>query len=248
MASGETVPIRSETEEPGRAGTLMEHTIREIQQYLVRHRLGPGDRIPTERRLAELFGVSRTVVRDAVKTLAAFGIIEVRERVGSFVASMGAEQLGQGLSSRLYINRESMESLLEVRQTLERSTAEWAAAKCEDDGRLRLEAILADNVAAVAAGDIRGFRRTDNRLHVAIAEIAQNAIVLDLLHGVFKYLRSFGVFVEGYGAFVLQCSNEHAQIVDAIGRNDASAARDAMVSHLSSVHAHLLERVEHISD
>lgn len=226
----------------------MEHTVREIQQYLVQHRLGPGDRIPTERRLAELFGVSRTVVRDAVKTLAAFGIIEVRERVGAYVASVGAEQLGQGLTSRLYVNRESMESLLDVRQTLERSTAEWAAAKCDPRDRETLQAILAENVAAVRAGDIRGFRSSDGRLHVAIAEVARNAIILDLLHGVFKYLRSFGVFVEGSGEFVRQCSGEHETIVDAIVRNDALGARESMSAHLTSVHAHLLNRMEHLSD
>lgn len=224
----------------------MEHTIREIQKYLIRHRLGPGDRIPTERRLAELFGVSRTVVRDALKTLAAFGMIEIRDRVGSFVASTGPEQLGQGLSSRLYVNRESMESLLEVRHTLERSTAERAAVKCDAVARERLNALLKANREAVARGDIRGFRQSDNALHTAIAETAQNAILFDLLQGVFKYLRSFGVFVEGHGAFAEQCSDEHAAIVEAIIRNDSPGARDAMVRHLASVHAHMLERVEHL--
>lgn len=248
MATQHRLPEATKDPPTGRTETLMEYTVREIQQYLVRHRLGPGDRIPTERRLAELFGVSRTVVRDAVKTLSAFGIIDVRERVGSFVASVGTEQLGRGLSSRLYINRSSLESLLEVRQTLERSTSEWAALKCDDDGRSKLSAILAENQLAVVNGDYKNFRNSDNRLHVAIAEISQNAIILDLLQGVFKYLRSFGVLVEGVGSFMEQCSDQHAQVVDAIGRNDAPAAREAMVEHLASVHSHILDRMEHIGD
>jgi GntR family transcriptional repressor for pyruvate dehydrogenase complex len=248
MENGTPIHPGTGTGKTGRSESLMEYSIHEIEQYIVRHRLGPGDRLPTERRLAELFGVSRAVVRDAIKTLAAFGILEVRDRVGSFVASMDARHFAGGLSRRLYVKRDSLESLLEVRYTLECSTAEWAALKCDDQGRERLVQLVEENVSAVAANDIKGFRRSDNQLHTAIAEIAQNAIVLDLLQGVFKYLRSFGFFLEGSGSFVSHCSAEHSKIVDAIWQNDNIAARAAMASHLKSVHRHLLDRVDYIDD
>lgn len=231
-----------------KSGSLMEHTIQEIQQYMIKHRLEPGDRIPTERGLAEQIGVSRTVIRDALKTLSAFGVLEIRDRVGTFVANVGTERIGQGLSSRLYVNRESMESLLEVRQTLEKTTSELAAQKCDSAGQERLKTILFMNREAAENGDLRQFRKSDKLLHIAIAEIADNAIILDLLQGVFKYLVSFGLFIEGHTIFMDKCSIEHQRITEAIVQKDHAGARKAMGLHLDSVHSHLLEHLEILNE
>lgn len=221
--------------------SLMERTVEGIRRYLLENNLHPGDRLPTERRLAEMFGVSRTVVRDAIKTLSGLGIVDVKDRVGLFVSEMGSESLAHRLSNHVRLNHAAVESLLQVRQTLEASTAEWAAGMCTYDDRMRLRALIDENQACIASPDrITTFKRVDSEIHLAVAEIAGNPIVLSLLREVLKYLRVFGEFVERVPAFIESCTEEHAVLVDAICRRDPAAARRAMTDHLTSVYSHLL--------
>ena len=225
--------------------SLMERTVEGIRRYLRENNLKPGDRLPTERRLAEMFGVSRTVVRDAIKTLSGLGIVDVKDRIGLFVSELGSESLAHRLSTHVRLNNAAVESLLQVRQTLEASTAEWAAESCSYDDRLRLRALIEENKSCIASPDrIATFKRVDAEIHMAIAEIAGNPIVLSLLQEVLKYLRVFGEFVERVPAFVESCTEEHAVLVDAICRRDPAEARRAMTNHLTSVYSHLLSHAE----
>jgi GntR family transcriptional regulator, transcriptional repressor for pyruvate dehydrogenase complex len=225
--------------------SLMERTVEGIRRYLSENNLRPGDRLPTERRLAEMFGVSRTVVRDAIKTLSGLGIVDVKDRIGLFVSEMGSESLAHRLSNHVRLNHAAVESLLQVRQTLETATAEWAAETCTYDDRLRLRALVEENRACLGnPALIPRFKALDGEIHLAIAEIAGNPIVLNLLREVLKYLRVFGEFVERVPAFVDSCTEEHAVLIDAICQKNPPAARKAMSNHLTSVYSHLLSHAE----
>jgi DNA-binding FadR family transcriptional regulator len=195
--------------------------------------LAPGDRLPSEARLAELFGMSRSIVREALVRLAADGITEARRGAGSYVKRRPSERLGShvpmdGLAATL--------GTYEVRFVLEAEAARLAAQRRSDQQmdaiEAALEALRAALLSSAPAHD------EDWLLHRAIAESTGNtafvAIFDHLQEEVIRILRA-GVEIsrsrppEVIGAMM----DEHDAIVDAIRAQDADGAALAMRWHLS---------------
>jgi GntR family transcriptional regulator, transcriptional repressor for pyruvate dehydrogenase complex len=195
--------------------------------------LAPGDRLPSEARLAESFGMSRTIVREALVRLAADGITEARRGAGSYVKRRPSERLGShvpldGLAATL--------GTYEVRFVLEAEAARLAAQRRSHAQMDAIEARLADLRRALLSS--APAHDEDWQLHRAIAEATGNsafvAIFDELEGGVIQILRA-GVDIsrsrppEVIGAMM----DEHDAIVDAIRAGDADGAALAMRWHLS---------------
>lgn len=195
--------------------------------------LAAGDRLPSEARLAELFGMSRSIVREALVRLAADGITEARRGAGSYVKRRPSERLGShvpmdGLAATL--------GTYEVRFVLEAEAARLAAQRRSDQQmdaiEAALEALRAALLSSAPAHD------EDWLLHRAIAEATGNtafvAIFDHLQEEVIRILRA-GVEIsrsrppEVIGAMM----DEHDAIVEAIRAQDADGAALAMRWHLS---------------
>ena len=110
--------------------TLRQKTVEKIKNYIKIHNVIPGDRLPSEREMAKKFGISRSIVRDAVNNLDGLGILEIKHRSGIFMASIDAKTMATHLSSRLIFNRHSATNLFQVRLILETAVAKWAAEQC----------------------------------------------------------------------------------------------------------------------
>lgn len=195
--------------------------------------LAPGDRLPSEARLAESFGMSRTSVREALVRLAADGITEARRGAGSFVKRRPSERLGShvpmdGLAATL--------GTYEVRFVVEAEAARLAAQRRSPDDmealELRLTALRTALLSSAPAHE------EDWLLHRAIAEATGNGAFVDILdqlrEAVMRILRA-GVEIsrerppEVIGAMM----EEHDAIVDAIRARDGDGAALAMRWHLS---------------
>lgn len=212
---------------------LKAKAVERIKKYLMVHRLKPGDRLPPERRLAEEFGVSRTVIRDAVKTLDGLGLLDVRHRVGTFVADVGLDTVARQLSSYLAINQHTARSLLEVRLVLESATARWAAIRCCMDGSEKLSEMLRE-LKACAEGEAKNtlYPKYDRRFHILIAELSGNQVALDLMRMLLKYLAVFAPFTHHLPNRIGKSLSEHEGIVKAIQNNSPTLAAAAMEDHL----------------
>src|ERR671926_186475 len=125
---------------------LSDKIISQITDNVVQGHLKPGDRLPPERELAEQFGVSRTVIRDAVKTLAGRGILHVKHGAGIFVATSEENAIGRlgALSDIFPLQGVGLRDLFEVRKVLETEGAGWAARRRNEYHLERLRGILKD--------------------------------------------------------------------------------------------------------
>ena len=191
----------------------------------------PGDRLPPEREMATRFGVSRTVIREAMKALASRGVVEVRPGAGIFVTSAHASAAAESLRLLVMGAAElSYQQVHEVRETLEGRIAALAATRATESDRERLRGALADLDAAITGED---YARADGAFHLVIADLARNPlfrIILEAVGDVMLEVRRQVAYVPEARRRV---TADHRLIADAILRADAEAAGGEMERHLA---------------
>jgi GntR family transcriptional repressor for pyruvate dehydrogenase complex len=184
--------------------------------------------------LAQQFGVSRTAVREAVKTLREKGLVEAHPGRGTFITNGSSHSMWHSLDRMIREGQpEAMVHLVEVREILEPEIAALAATRAgKDDIAAMREAFESmDNTKQ----EPEGFIESDLDFHLALAEAASNPLILSLIDSIVGVLREqrMGIFkVEG-GAERGQY--HHKKILDAVEHRDALGARESMRSHLQQV-------------
>jgi GntR family transcriptional repressor for pyruvate dehydrogenase complex len=203
-----------------------------MYQTILARQLPPGTPLPSERELGEQFGVSRTVIREAVRALAAKGIVEVRSGSGLRVASVDETTALESLSWFIRGGQLEYEKVHEVRATIEVEMAGLAAQR-RTEGQLQalrtchtqFESVI-DNVTQATTKDIE--------FHGLIARATQNDLFPVLLGSIGDAL--IGVREEtlarGSGQETIEA---HARILDRIAAGDPDGARAAMRDHLETV-------------
>ena len=205
----------------------------QIRELISAGRIKPGDRLPPERELAELFKASRNSVRDAIRVLEQMGLIESRQGDGTYVRSVSAEDLAEPLALMLLQSRTQMRELWEVRRVLEPSLAELAASRITDEELDELEAILEAQRRKVEAGATA--LEEDIAFHYGIAEAARNTVMLrtlDTLVDLLRQSRERSLQQHDRPAYSLA---GHVRILAALRRRDPEGARAEMLRHLREV-------------
>ncbi|MCA7084139.1 FadR family transcriptional regulator [Cupriavidus sp. DB3] len=206
------------------------------QQLLKQIEIGSfaaAGKLPTEAVLAQQFGVSRTVIREAISRLKNEGVVEPRQGSGVFVKEHGAIRPLR-IDYAEAVEASSMPHLLAVRRAIEAEVAAEAARRCTDRDIADIDAALANIDEAVAAG--RDGVAEDVAFHRKIAAVTGNPYFIKTLNFLNQYLEA-GVAVTRRNEatrddFSRQVREEHAAIVDAIRARDPMAARNAALTHL----------------
>jgi len=178
----------------------------EIRAAILAGQFKPGDRL-VEDRLAEEFGVSRNPIREAIRTLASEGLIDVTARRGAVVASLSPREA---------------EELLEVRATLEAANARLAARRRDPAVLGRLQAVLDEGTAAVETESVAELQRLNDLFHGNLAQAGHNRVLADLMRTLRD--RSAPLFL-GVGLEFARVSwAEHASILRAVIAGDSEMA------------------------
>jgi GntR family transcriptional regulator, transcriptional repressor for pyruvate dehydrogenase complex len=199
-----------------------------------------GDKLPTEAVLVSQFGVSRTVVREAISRLKSLGLVDSRQGSGVFVKAKGVAPLQfDNHSSR---SKQAVVQMVEVRRALEAEVAALAAQRGSpaDMKRIKLAAQALD-LAVQRGGD--GVAE-DMALHRAIADAAQNQFLISTLDYLRQFLQGATRVTRANEArradFAKQVQREHLAIIEAIASADASKARKAAARHMDNA----IKRIE----
>ena len=220
---------------------LFEDVARQVQKLIVDGSLKPGDRLPPERQLAELFGVSRNSVRDAIRVLELTGMVIPRHGDGNVVADVSTETLVAPIAKLLLRKRKLVAELLDVRKMLEPALAARAAIHATADQIARLESILRRQHEKSLRG--QPAVEEDSEFHYAIALAAKNSVVLkllDVLMDLLRETRARSLQVEGRRERSLA---GHRRVLEAIKRRDAAAAEHAVRQHLEEIEAMVLKEL-----
>lgn len=202
-------------------------------------RLAVGVKLPTEAALVEQFGVSRTVVREAISRLKSIGQVQSRQGSGVYVKDAGFSPLH--FDARCAVSKQAVIQMVEVRRALEAEVAALAATRRTRADLQRIRQAIAALAKAVAAGG-DGVEE-DVAYHRAIADAAKNPFLISTLDYLRQFLRGATRVTRANEArradFAAQVRDEHAAIAQAIEQADAVAARAAATRHMDNAVARI---------
>ena len=226
-----TSPLNSQFETV-RRNKVYEDVARQIERLILK-KLSPGDKLPSERELAELLSVSRSSIRDAIRSLELAGMVEPRQGAGTIVREITANAVANPLSNALKRKEEIMGELLDFRKILEPPLAARAATHASADEIAEMEDILERQQVKAKAG--ASTIQEDSEFHYAVAMASGNSVVLkvlDILMDLLRDTRERSLQAEGRPQKSLA---GHLRILSAIKRHDAEAAKAAMRRHIEDV-------------
>lgn len=225
-----TAPLR-------RPRSLSQGLVEALSARIREQRFAPGDRMPTEAAIVAEFGVSRTVVREALSRLQAAGLVETRHGIGTFVCEV-AEGPSFRVSPEQMGTLQDVIAVLELRIGIETEAAALAAQRRNDDDIERLRLDLRDFEQAVEQG--LDAVEPDFRFHQHIAQATQNRRFVDVLGALGSAaiprarLQGHVMRTEEQTAYLRRVHLEHESILEAIAAGDPDGARAAMRTHLAN--------------
>ena len=219
--------------EPVKSVRIYEDIVRQVKALIADGHLKSGDRLPPERDLAESFRVSRTSVREALRSLQSRGLIEIRAGEGAFVRDVSVEALIEPLALVILPYREAVGELFEARRLLEPAIAAMAARRATRDELAEMERILAEQAREVARG--RTGMAQDSALHAAIAAAAHNRAIVRIVNALVDLLAQSREEILHTPGRPRRSHQDHRRILGAISRRDEAGARRAMLDHLAAV-------------
>ncbi len=220
---------------------VFEGVAQQIQRLIVDGALKPGDWLPAERELAEQFAVSRSSVRDAIRTLELVGLVVPRQGEGTVVADVSPEAVVMPLASILLRKRELIAELLDVRKMIEPALAARAAVRASAEEIARLEDILRRQREKTLRDE--SAVEEDGEFHYQIALAARNSVVrsvLDVLMRLLRETRARSLQTRGRPQRSLE---GHERVLDAIKRRDPDAAERAVRRHVEEIEAIVLKKL-----
>ena len=213
---------------------LYEQIVQQVEESILKGQLKPGDQLPAERDLAQSFGVSRTAVREAVKTLREKGLVEAYSGRGTFVTNGTSHAIRQSLDLMIRVSQqEGAIHLAELRQVLEPEIAALAASRIEE----QLLSTMRESVTAMdrSLHDPDAYIEADLDFHLALAEAVGNPLILSLLDSIVGLLRDQRSRIFSVDGGPERGQFHHKRILEATERRDPDAAREAMRAHLGQV-------------
>jgi GntR family transcriptional repressor for pyruvate dehydrogenase complex len=225
-----------------KSSTVMAEVTRRLLDYIAGGAVAQGDRLPPERQLADLMGVGRSAVREALAALEILGIVTVRPGSGTYVSGGTSELLPQTLSWGILLRADKTRELIEVRHGLEVQAARLAAIHA-GEASLRRLAEHTDTMER-SLDDYSRFVTADMLFHQELAAAADNGLLRDILQTVRSLIRVWVERALNDGGHAKLTVAEHRAILAGIEARDPEAATEAMNRHMRSAAARLLPTLD----
>jgi GntR family transcriptional repressor for pyruvate dehydrogenase complex len=226
---------------PVRTANAFEQTVERLGRAIRMGLLAPGERLPSERDLAELLALSRSTVREALRVLQEAGYLEARRGRGggTFVADVIPGDEARPAEDEVRVLRgEELAALLRYRRVLELGIAEIAAERATPAERGRLAGLVAE-MAGHHLSDYAAYRALDAQFHIALAALSGSATLVQQVTDTQAALSDVLNAVPRSEESMVNSQEQHRRVLAAIEAHDRDAARVAMREHLEGIE-HLL--------
>lgn len=220
-------------------GTIVDAVVGRIEALIVDGVLKEGVRLPSERELAEAFGISRPKLREALQILEDRDLVTVRHGDGTFVARLTGRAMSPAMLSLYARHGAALYDYLEYRREQEGFASRLAAQRATQTDKYRLAAIRAELEQSWETEDADAAREADFRLHVAVVDASHNTTLIHMMASVYDLTRK-GIF---YNRDLLRAIDDsgwklfgqHLEIIDAIIAGDPDRAEKAARDHIDFV-------------
>ncbi len=224
--------------QPIKTKRIYETIVEQIKNLIVSGNLKPGDKLPSEKELSEMFQVSRTSVREALCALDMAGLLEVRPGGGAFVRHSNPNDILESLSFALILEKEKIRDIMEVRRGLEIEAAGLAAERATPENLKKMEEALAQmetDLAEGAPGD-----ESDLKFHYSIIEATQNPLLLRVMNTIYDTMNQTlritrNLWLQSPSSTPRRLLEEHRQIYKAIKSKNDKEAKKIMSKHIQKV-------------
>jgi GntR family transcriptional regulator, transcriptional repressor for pyruvate dehydrogenase complex len=217
---------------------LYEEVVGQLHQLIEMGRLKAGDQLPSERELAETFRVSRSSVREAIKTLENEGLVVTRPGSGTFITAVNVEAIVQPLASLLSRGKDALLDLVEMRRLIEPSIAALAAERATPADILRLKEICGTQEQQIKGG--ASAVESDAAFHLTIGQATHNSALQRLVASIVEILKPMREQSLQTPGRAHESLASHHDILVAIERHDPEQARRAMQRHIETVEHNVL--------
>ncbi|MHB0980641.1 MAG: FadR/GntR family transcriptional regulator [Thermoleophilia bacterium] len=217
---------------PVKPRRLSDGAMEQIQQLVADGTLASGSKLPPERELMALLTVSRTSLREAIRTLETMGLLRVQPGRGTYVAERPVTSLSEDWFHWLLGHRQEVVQVLEVHEALEVKVAELAAACISDKDATRLDRSLTAMKKAVERQDHEALVAADSEFHKIIREVSGNQIIAQILNDLEDHVLDARRAIMALPSRVQRVVGDHQAILDGIAGHDSEAATRAALDHV----------------
>ncbi|ODA40676.1 FadR/GntR family transcriptional regulator [Desulfosporosinus sp. BG] len=208
--------------------------LKQINSLIIKEKLRPGDRLMGEREMAGELGVSRTTLREALRTMEFLGWVEIKPGGGTFIRDAQLNEVISPLALALSVEPTRIEELWETRITLEVECAGLAALRATEEDLQRISQALRDMQSHL--NDLDAYAKADMRFHFLITQASQNSMMNRLLQTfvihILELIKKAGPLRFSHDIGGLCTIQEHISIYEAIVCHNAEQARILMKKHL----------------
>lgn len=212
-----------------------------LEDYVLRRGCQPGDKLPSERELGELFGVSRTVLREAVKLLNQKGLVQSSVGRGLYVAEPNGGTLASSIDTLLQLKQGRVDHILEVRAALEDLSARAAAERATEQDIAAMRVALEEMDRLLEQPVL--FIRSDLTFHLALARATHNPLLLALVEPTMTLMQHIRERMVNLPDAATGAQKGHRRIYEAVVNRDPEEAAAAMAGHLAHVTAVLANNI-----
>jgi GntR family transcriptional repressor for pyruvate dehydrogenase complex len=235
--------VRKAFSQIDRRPTLSEEVLRRLIEVLHEGHISPGDKLPPERELATMLGISRPAVREALRALSLLGIIDARPGRGTrVVESLDALPL-EPVLVKLLLNRARLLDLMEMRKIFEPEVAALAAERASESARAAIQARFREHERLVQeTDDVEADADAGQRFHLELARATGNSALSQLLFSLSDLIKEMGKLIVSrkHGVSL----EWHRAVMEAVLARDPAEAKRVMRDHLDEVEKELRESLE----
>ncbi|HAG42871.1 MAG TPA: FadR family transcriptional regulator [Clostridium sp.] len=224
---------------------VYEKVIEQIKEMIVKGTFKKGDKLPSEREMAESLQISRTSIREALRELEIMGLIESRQGEGNFIKNSFENNLLEPLSTIFLLKESNPDEILELRNIIERGSVALAAERITDEELAEMELLLEDSLKSDFKDKLVDM---DINFHYKIAQASKNFLILSILNAISFLIEAFikdirkNVITKEENIIML--IQQHRDILSALKAHDPIAAEKAMLDHLQYVNSQMKKEIE----
>lgn len=215
--------------------TASDQVFKALHDLILSGEIRPGDRLPSQKDLAERFEVSRSTLREAIHKLAALGFVVLKHGVGTVVADGHPLRYVASLEDHFLLDGISAGEFLEARFIIETAVVRLAVERAAEEHLLMLQEILSRQGQSARCGKLEEFSILDTEFHLTLARASGNKLLVKLEETILELLRQFIRKVSELPGAVEDALAFHTRIADALRRRDAQDVEHWMSSHLMDV-------------
>lgn len=218
-----------------RQGRISDNILAQIKNAIFTGVYKPGDKLPSEKELKEMFKVSRVPLREALRSLEEMGIIKIKSGVlgGAFVADMGIKSVSAPLADMIRLGKIGFDNIWEFRIFVEPSICEMAARRRTNLDIRQIEAIVVSRKEAVKGGRVPIVASLD--FHQAVARASKNNLAILIMDAVAEILLEFFKQLQFNLSDHKSIAKAHRKILECIKRKDTQHVGNVMCDHLNDV-------------